>query len=543
MALDSAFPGKHRTPVLIALAVTIALVLGSPLDTPAQAPRYGGELVLVVGSESPSYDAHQEETFGLIHPTAPHYSTLLRIDPTDPTGTKVVGDLAESWTTARDGLTYVFKIRRGVRFHDGSTLTARDIKASHDKIIAPPPGVTSPRKGQYSVIEAIEVADDQTLRVHLKHHSAGVLASLASPWNFIYKADILARDPHWYEKNVMGTGPFTFVEHVRGSHWVGKKFGDYWDKGKPYLDGYRALFVPNTAARVAAIRGERALIEFRGFNPARRDELVRALGPKITVKESPWDCLMTATPNHEKKPFDDPRVRRALTLALDRWEGSKHLSRIAILKEVGGIQVPGTPYAVAEADLVKLAGFGRDIEASRKEARRLLREAGVPEGFSFVLNNRSLPEPYEPVAVWLVDQWRRIGLNVTQRALETAAWFNALRTGDFDVNIGAACGYIVEPDLDLAVYLSHDRSDGSYGRYIDRTLDALYDRQARARDVDERKRLVREFEKHLLDEQVHSIPAFWWHRIIPHSARVRGWTITPSHYLDQQLDTVWLAPE
>jgi len=165
----------------------------------------------------------------------------------------------------------------------------------------------------------------------------------------------------------------------------------------------------------------------------------------------------------------------------------------------------------------------------------------VPDGFAFVFNNRNLPEPYEPLGIWLVDQWKKIGLNATVRMLESAAWFHALRTGDFEVSLDGQCGYIVEPDLDLYKFLSSDRTDASYGRFTDRALDALYDRQARARDVDERRRIVREFEKRLLDEQAHVIPTLWWHRIVPHHARVRGWTITPSHFLNGQLDTVWLA--
>ena len=91
---------------------------------------------------------------------------------------------------------------------------------------------------------------------------------MSSPWNYIYRAEILAKDPRWYEKNINGTGPFKFVEYVRGSHWVGKKNPDYWDKGKPYLDGYRAIFIQDAGAQVAAIRGERAMIQFRGFSPS-----------------------------------------------------------------------------------------------------------------------------------------------------------------------------------------------------------------------------------------------------------------------------------
>src|SRR5574342_852002 len=163
------------------------------------------------------------------------------------------------------------------------------------------------------------------------------------------------------------------------------------------------------------------MIQFRGFSPAERDSLVQALGNKITVQESPWDCILMGVINHEKKPFDDKRVRRALTLALDRWEGSKALSRIAIVKDVAGIQVPGTPWATPPDELGKLAGYGRDINASRAEARRLLKEAGA-ENLSFTLLNRAVPQPYEPVGVWLIDQWRQIGVTVKQNVLESAAW-------------------------------------------------------------------------------------------------------------------------
>src|SRR5438128_10258499 len=117
------------------LVLTIALILALGTPAYAQAPRSGGELVFVVGSESPTYDAHREETFALVHPAAPHYSTLLRVDPADRTGTRIIGDLAESWIVAKDGRTYTFTLRRGVRFHDGSELTSRDVKASYDKII------------------------------------------------------------------------------------------------------------------------------------------------------------------------------------------------------------------------------------------------------------------------------------------------------------------------------------------------------------------------------------------------------------------------
>ena len=520
--------------------VMLALLLIA-IGANAQTPRHGGELTFAVAETPPSFDGHRETTFALIHPLAPHYSTLLRFDAENYP--KILGDVAESWTISRDGLTYTFKIHRGIKFHDGSSLTARDVKATYDKIIFPPEGVASARKASYSMVDKVEAPDDITVVFRLKHASASMLANLASGWNFIYSAEKLKQDPRWYEKNVLGSGPFKFVEYVPGSHWVGKKNPDYFVKDRPYLDGFKAVFIRDTAARVASIRGGQALIEFRGFNPAARDDLIKALGNRLVVQESPWICNLTVTLNNEKKPFNDPRVRRALTLAIDRWGASQALSRISVLKPVGGIFRPGSEFATPEAELVKLAGFGKEIAAARQEARRLLKEAGVPEGFAFTLKNRNVKEPYEVTGVFLIDQWRQVGLNVTHQPEEGGPWFADLRAGNYDTSVDFACDFMDEPDLQLFKFVSSQKSPINYARYQDSVLDDLYEKQSRAADPKERLRLVRQFEKRVLDEQAYQFQVLWWQRIIPHHARVKGWKITPSHYLNQDLRDVWLAPE
>src|SRR5688500_14759145 len=135
-------------PLARALALAACALLAAPGQ--AQSLRQGVELVLPVPSQPPSYDVHREETFGLIHPIAPFYNSLLRVDPDDKSGTQPAPSIAESWTASSDGKTYTFKIRRGVKFHDGSDLTSKDVKATYDKIVFPKPGVGSSRKGQYA---------------------------------------------------------------------------------------------------------------------------------------------------------------------------------------------------------------------------------------------------------------------------------------------------------------------------------------------------------------------------------------------------------
>jgi peptide/nickel transport system substrate-binding protein len=375
----------------------------------------------------------------------------------------------------------------------------------------------------------------------MKHLSAAFLNNLASPWNFIYKADILAKDPRWYEKNIMGTGPFTFVEYVAGSHWVGKKNPNYYMKGRPYLDSYKAVIVRDTAPRVAAVRSGQALIEFRGFNPAARDDIVKTAGSQVVVQESPWACNLTVAINNEKKPFDDVRVRRALTLAIDRWGASKALSQISLMKHVGGLLRPGYELATPEPELTKLVGFGKNIEASRKEARRLLREAGVPEGFTFTLKNRNVREPYEVTGVYVIDQWRQIGLNVNHVQQEEGPYFNDFRQGNYDAGIDFACDFMDEPDLQLFKFVSSEKSPINYSRYNDSVLDDLYEKQTRMTNPKARSKVIRQFEKRVLDEKAYQFHVLWWQRIVPHWGKLKGWKITSSHYVNQDLRDVWIA--
>ena len=178
------------------LGLLLALAVGPAGPVGAQQPRSGGTLNYIVEAEPPSFDAHRETTFAMLHPIRPHYNLLVKFDLQNYP--KVVGDLAASWTISKDGLTYTFKVRQGVKFHDGSTLTSTDIKASYDKIIFPPEGVISARQTTYHMVKTVTAPDSQTVVFQLKFASPGFLENLASPFNWIYKAEILARDPRFY---------------------------------------------------------------------------------------------------------------------------------------------------------------------------------------------------------------------------------------------------------------------------------------------------------------------------------------------------------
>jgi len=517
-----------------AMAAGAALVVASGGIAAAQTPKRGGTLNFSVVAEPPNYDCHGSTTFALIHPIAPHYSTLVKFD--GKTYPKVVPDLAQSWTVAPDGMTYTFKLKPGVKFHDGSALTSEDVKASYDRIINPPAGVVSIRKAYYSDL-AVEAPDPATVVFKLKNPMAGVLEALASPYNCIYSAAKLKQNPRYPETEIMGSGPFTLVQHVRGTSWEGKRFEGYFDKGKPYLDGYKAFFVKSNAV-VPGIIGGQFDAEFRGRNPSEKAQLLEKMKDNLAVFEGPWVTNLLIIFNTTRKPFDDVRVRQALSLAIDRWGGSEALSKISVLKYVGGVMRPGYAMALPESELVKLPGFSKDIAKSREEAKKLLAEAGIKD-LKFKLLNRNVAEPYTPSAVYSIDQWRRIGVVAEHEQLETKLYQDRVAAGDFDVAIEFQADYTDDPTAQFSKLLTKKLSPSGYSGHTDTKLDDMYEKQRRTIDVAERTKLVREMDRYALT-QAYSVPLLWWQRIIVNHKKIHGWYMTPSHYLWQDLSTVWL---
>ena len=502
----------------------------------AGAPKRGGTLNFAISAETPHYDPHASDTYATLHFAAPFYSTLLRFNLSK--FPEVEGDLAQSWTVAPDLMTYTFKLHPNVKFQSGETLTSADVKATYDRLRNPPQGVVSTRKATFGDIGTIETPDPLTVVFKMKAVNAAMLEHFASPWNTIYAAKDLAADPASPRTKINGTGPFTFVEHVKGSHVSGKKNDSYFKKGLPYLDGWKGIFTLQAAAMLNAVQGGQVLGEFRGISPAERDRLVQAMGDKIRIEESSWTLNLLVCFNVEKKPFDDVRVRKALLLAIDRWGGSQGLSRISTLRSVGGVVRPGSPFATPEAELVKLPGFSKDIRKSRDEARALLKEAGQ-ENLKFVLWNRNLAMPYTPAGIFLVDQWRQIGVTAEHKQSDTGAYLATMNAGNHDVAIDFSNLFMDDTSLGLAKYLSLSRAPENRSRSKDEQLDKLFDDHMRERDPEKRKALIRAFEKRLF-EQAYQQPLLWWHRIVPTHKVLMGWKMSPSHNLGAQLEDVWL---
>lgn len=518
-----------------------ALLMAGAVATPATAqstgatPKKGGTLTYAVTAEAPTFDCHATTTYAAIHVLAPHYSLLVKIDQSNYPAVKP--DLAESWTVSPDGKVYTFKLRSGVVFHDGAPLTSKDVQASLDRIRKPPEGVVSVRKAAFEDIIDIAAPDPLTVVMTLKAPDPQILDLLALPFNCIYRAEKLAEDAQFPAKKILGTGPFVATEHIAGSHFSGQRFDKYFEAGKPYLDGFKALMI-KASGLGPAFQGGQIQAEFRSITPAERDRLLGAMGSKLVIQESPWLCKVEMMFNTTRQPFDNPKVRQALTMAIDRWGGSDALGKISILKAVGGPLRPGSAYALTPDELATLPGYRRNAEAERAAAMKMLADAGIKD-LKFKLTNRNVSQPFTPAGVYVVDQMRRIGVTAEHVQMDVSQQKKSIAAGDYDVALDGFCGDNEDPRPLVLAYLSKSRSPRNMTRNEAPEVDVLFDKYKAAQSPAEQKAIAADLQKTILSGS-YSVPVLWYNRIVAHSSTLKGWTITPSHFVGQSLGDLWL---
>ena len=500
------------------------------------APQRGGVMVESVSIGEPdTFDCHATQTFAALARLAPHYSMLVRFDPA--TYPKVSPDLADSWEVAADGLTYTFHLRPNVRFHDGTVLTSADVKATYDRIRQPPEGVVSIRSNLYRDISAIDTPDANTLVMHLSEPNAAMLTLLASPWNCVYSAAKLKSDPSYPARTVMGTGPFKFTSYTAGSEWVGARFDDYFQAGHPYLDGVRIVST-NPSNYLNLIISGQVMADLRGLPGTDRERAVAALGDKIRTKQisSSFPAFMLGV-NVDRKPLDDVRVRQALSLAIDRKTGAQVIGQFVSMSLPGGFMRPGTPWALPDADLAKLPGFSPDVAANRAQAKKLLAEAGVRDLKLTMLNR----PPYPMFGVFLADQFRQVGVTLTQTQPENARFFSMRAAGQYDLVLDGLADFTDEPSLQFAAGLSFDKSPMNGSRAVDRKIDEMYDAQSRELDPAKRLALVHELESYAIT-QSYRIPFLWARPWVVMSPRVKDFADAQSPYAGLDFADIWLTP-
>ena len=520
-----------------ARALLTSALVGMGTLAMAADPVRGGQVVIPIHVGEPAtYDCHATNSPAVMWRVAPHYSTLLKVS--SERYPEVVGDLAKSWTVSNNKLNYRFTLHPNVKFHDGSPLTSADVKASFDRMRNPPQGVVSLRQGMLADVSNIETPDPQTVVFQFARPNAAALQLLAMPFACIYSARLMAADPSYPAKRVMGSGPFKFVRHTPGAEWVGERFADYFQAGRPYLEGFRMPNVAPVAATNALIAGQ-VTFSMQGLTPPEVARITAARGDKAVVVGGqqataflPWFAM-----NNQRDALKDERVRRALNLAIDRWGSSKAMEQLTPMFKVGGLVRPGSTFARSDAELAKLPGYGRDIEAARKEARRLLAAAGQSNLKLTVINNRA----FTFFGVFVADQLRQIGVTVDHQPLDTPQVAARRVSGDYDLIFDSPAEYIDDPTIMLSYFEPFSTNRGNLARFGDPTFVEKYQSQMRELDPKARLKKVQDMEAYLI-EKSYVMPLFWQVRKRVVDAQLRGLGDPPSNYLKLDLADLWLEP-
>ena len=519
--------GFLKATVVAGIAIGLTVMSAS-----AETPKRGGIFEYGVKAGIPTYDLQGSGSYGTLHRVEQHYSLLVTFDWKN--FPKITGDVAESWTISDDNLTYTFKIRKGIKFHDGTPLTSADVLASFNRLKSPKEGVISPRKAYFNSVAAFSAPDDFTFVVKFKQPFAFGLNLFATPYNAIYAKKDIEKEGNWHHKNINGTGPFRFVEHVPGKKWVATRYEDY-HFDDVYLDGTIAYKIKNITEPMI---GGQIMAEMRSVSPPEKATLQKQMGDKITFHEKPTLSVWMVTLNSRLEKFKDKRVRQALTLCLDRHAGLDALSKITVTTRRTGYMLFGTQFAQDDSELDKAVGFWPDIKKSRAKARELLKEAGA-EGLEFGYSNRGVAHPYDQVGIWLMDNWKKCGLKPTMETNPTAKYKSMKSKGGFEATIDWNASFLPHPMLMLSKYQSNSFNPQNYSFTENPEVDKLYKAMNAEMDPAKLKKIAAKIENMVLDD-AWFLPLGYFARSVPMLSKVKGYNITFTHAANNDWRGMWI---
>jgi len=536
-------PALHRRDLLKASGAAIAAAAIGPGAARAQAPKRGGTLRVSNGGDPPDFDVLQTATYLTQFVAAPCYSTLMRVDPEDYN--RLMPEVAERWEVSADGKTVTFHLRGDVVFHNGSQLTSADVAYSLERIQKPPRGIVSPRKGLLGNVSGVEARDPRTVVVHLNQPQPDFLFLVSNPFNAIYPkavAQPLDAQGQGMKRQIVGSGPFKLARAVDGQIYELERFDRYFG-GPAYLDKIQMFPIRGEIERGAALQGRRIDGCFFFANESVLATLRRV--PGMTALRRPTPTTINLIPQVNRKPFDDVRVRQALSLAIDRDAFIKTVGPLAgAFFHSMGLMPPGSPYSLSADEMRQFGGYdtlpglGGNVEANRQRAKALLREAGVAEGFKVSLLARGDIPAFRDSSVNLAAQLKNIGLDATVDVRDAGAFYQRENAGDFDlVAHSIAIGGSLPDQILGEGYTSF--GGRNYGRWKDDSLDNLYRQQSRETDPAKRGALIKQFQLAFLRTYYH-INLAWVGYGAAHTGAVKGWKALPDLYANMQMNKVWL---
>ncbi len=523
-----------------ALAVALSGGLGLGAPEPAAAQKSGATLRIYHRDNPQSASPHEEATISTLLPFMAVFNNLVLYDQAKPVNSEetIVPDLAESWAWDATKTKLTFKLRSGVKWHDGQAFTAKDVQCTWNKLLGKDKDSfrKNPRAIWYQNVTDITANGDQEVTFVLGRPQPALLAMLASGYSPVYPCHISTRD---MRTKPVGTGPFKFVEFKQNESIRLARNPEYWKKGKPYVDAIEMGIIANRSTRILAfVAGDYDLTFSQDVTiPLLKD--IQSQSPKAICDTKPQYVPRNLMVNREAAPFNDPKLRQALALALDRKPF------IDILTEgkgdIGGIMLPlpegnwGMPPDV----LSQMTGYG-DVAKNVAEAKKIMESLGysAAKPLKVKVSTRNIAIYRDP-AVILIDQLKQIYVDGELDVVDTTIWHAKAARKDYTLGMNLTGMSVDDPDP--VFYENYAcKSERNYTQYCDAAVDKLIDEQSQETDKEKRKKLVWAIEKRLNDDLArpiiyHDRAATCFH---PH---LKGFVQhTNSIYNNWRLEDVWL---
>ncbi|MFH1486609.1 MAG: ABC transporter substrate-binding protein [Chloroflexota bacterium] len=510
----------------------------APAATPkpaAEAPRYGGVLTIAHPGNPPEMDPWEMTTISTLALNGPVYSQLFQFDPFD--NEEAVPDLVEKWEFSPDNKTVTLHLRKGVKWHDGTPFSAADVKYSIDFMMDKKNPKVARKLLNLIAIDKVEVVDADTAKLILRAPSASLLPQLALPHSAIgpkHVAEKAAKAASALDWTVVGTGPMKYKTFVKDSFYEVVKNPDYFIKGRPYLDGIRFFIVTDMATRFAAFRTGQILLTAPnlGLTPPQAETAAKEV-KGVRIEKHPRGMFDGFFMNPDRKPWGDARIRKAVNLATDRDAAIKALGEG--IGDYGSPVVPG-PFALPKDEVMKTPGYRQPKDADRAEAKKLMAEAGFPDGFKSSVMARSWSQ-YTRIAEFMKDQASKIGIDLTlevvEQSVERARRFGA--TPDWNTLVATAAVDNTDPAGANKYFLK-----GNDFNFYDKEVDELWQKQDAIMDPAERKKVVFQAQRRFL-EVSGWVVLFWATNITGVWPQVKNFKPGSGNYTNLKHENTWLA--
>ncbi len=519
--------------------VTMMAMAVAVLPTLSHAQKQGGVLRVQHRDSPGSMSIHEEGTISTVLPAMGVFNTLVVYDQHKPQNSldTIVPELATSWSWNKEYTELTFKLREGVKWHDGKPFTSADVKCTWDLLTnqGTEKLKINNRSGWYFNLEKITVNGPLEATMHMKRPQPAFLALLASGFSPVYPCHVSPRD---MRSHPIGTGPFKFVEYKLNESMKVARNPNYWKPGKPYLDGIEYTIIPNrSTAMLSFVAGKFDMtFPYEVTVPLMKD--IKTQYPaaicELASENVAANIVMNLAP-----PFDNQDLRKAVVMALDRQAFIDILFEGKADKGGAMMPAPDGAWGLPPDQLQDLPGFGPDIAKNREAARQIMRGLGYgpDKHLAIKLSTRNLPSYRDPATI-LLGQLKDIWIDGELEPIETAIWQPKLIRRDYQIGLSLVGNGVDDPDQQF--YESYVCGSRTYMGYCDKAIDALVEKQSIEPDQAKRKQIVWEIDRKLQADAVRPM-LYYLRGGTCHRPEVKGMTVmVNSIFNGWRMEDVWL---